>query len=218
MSQLPTCFRNPKWCNKALTVRRKKTVTGWTSRSCQATPSQGQPRENANLQPRSGIQIHTKHIFPQKPRICEKDLGTLDLCYRENEMDQTLDDGFAFPVSVGAKILQQLLFNCPANLSNPGITCWSPALQANTLPAEPQGKSILGLTERKMRILPSMSGIQLHIQEISLQYSRNFQKDLGSLDFSCLENPLQQTFACWFNFLYACEGFPQGHTIRGFCY
>ena len=39
-----------------------------------------------------------------------------------------------------ARILQQIAFPSPGDLPNPGIKLRSPALQADSLPAEPQGK------------------------------------------------------------------------------
>ena len=39
------------------------------------------------------------------------------------------------------------------NLPNPGIEPRSPTLQADSLPAEPQGKPILGLPEVKYKLL-----------------------------------------------------------------
>jgi len=56
----------------------------------------------------------------------------------------------AFPFSRGssqilqARILEWELFPSPGDLPNPGIEPRSPALQVDSLPAEPQGKPRLG--------------------------------------------------------------------------
>ena len=39
-----------------------------------------------------------------------------------------------------ARILERVAFSSPGDLPNPGIKYRSPALQADSLPAEPQGK------------------------------------------------------------------------------
>ena len=39
-----------------------------------------------------------------------------------------------------ARILEWVAFHSPGDLPNPGIKSRSPALQADSLPAEPQGK------------------------------------------------------------------------------
>ena len=66
---------------------------------------------------------------------------------------------------------------------------------------------ILGPAERKMRILPTNSSIQFHTQDVSPQYPRIFQTDLGSLDLSCRENMMEQTLGC---FPWECGGvFPK---------
>ena len=58
-----------------------------------------------------------------------------------------------------------------------------------------------------MRILPTNSSIQFHTQDVSPQYPRIFQTDLGSLDLSCKENMMEQTLGC---FLWECGGvFPK---------
>ena len=46
----------------------------------------------------------------------------------------------------------------------------------------------------KMLILPRRSNIQVHSQYVSLQYPRNFQRDLGPLDPSDRENLMEETF------------------------
>ena len=46
--------------------------------------------ENANLPTKSSIQFHTQDVSPQYPRISQTDLGSLDLSYRENMMEQRL--------------------------------------------------------------------------------------------------------------------------------
>ena len=53
-----------------------------------------------------------------------------------NHMDYTLHG------ILQAKILEGYLFPSPEDLPNPGIELSSPALQANSLPTEPQGKTI----------------------------------------------------------------------------
>ena len=40
-----------------------------------------------------------------------------------------------------ARILEWIQWNSPEDLSNPGIELRSPALQAHSLPAEPQGEA-----------------------------------------------------------------------------
>ena len=39
-----------------------------------------------------------------------------------------------------ARVLEWVAFPSPGDLPNPGIEPWSPSLQADSLPAEPQGK------------------------------------------------------------------------------
>ena len=40
------------------------------------------------------------------------------------------------------RILEWVVFFSPGDLPDPGIKPWSPTLQADSLPSEPQGKSL----------------------------------------------------------------------------
>ena len=80
------------------------------------------------------------------------------------------------------------------------------------------GCTILWAIERKMWILPARSSAQLHTQDVSPQYPRIFQKDLGSLDFFYRDNVMEPNFGCWFYFPCTFGGLPYGHTFRGNCY
>ena len=80
------------------------------------------------------------------------------------------------------------------------------------------GRTILGPTESKMWILPPGSGIQVHSQDVSPQYPRISQADLGSLDLPYRENVMEEMFGCWFAFPCEIGGLPCSHTVRWNCY
>ena len=65
--------------------------------------------ENANLPTKSSIQFHTQDVSPQYPRISQTDLGSLDLSYRENTMEQMFGCWFAFPCEYGALPYSRIL-------------------------------------------------------------------------------------------------------------
>ena len=46
-------------------------------------------------------QVHTQYVSLKYPRIFQTDLGSLDLSYRENLMEQTFGCLFAFPSECG---------------------------------------------------------------------------------------------------------------------
>ena len=48
--------------------------------------------------------------------------------------------------------------------------------------------------------MPSRFDIQVHTHDVSLQFPRNFQTDLGSLYLSCRRNVMEQMFGCCFDF------------------
>ena len=111
----------------------------------------------------------------------------------------------------------------PACFRNP--KGWNKALAVRTnkggtgwIFKELLGCTILWAVERKMWILPARSSAQLHTQDVSPQYPRIFQKDLGSLDFFYRDNVMEPNFGCWFYFPCAFGGLPYGHTFRGNCY
>ena len=60
--------------------------------------------------------------------------------------------------------------------------------------------------------------MQVHTQDVSLQYPRILQTDVGSLDLSCRENVMEQWFGCWFSIPCEYGALPYGNTIRGICY
>ena len=62
--------------------------------------------------------------------------------------------------------------------------------------------------------LPAWSSIQVHTQDVFLQYPRNFQTILGSLDLSYRENVMEQMLECLFAFPCECGGFLNGNTVR----
>ena len=47
------------------------------------------------------MQIQTHSVYLQDPRIFQTDLGSLDLSYRENVMEETFGCWFAFPCEIG---------------------------------------------------------------------------------------------------------------------
>jgi len=58
--------------------------------------------KNANYATSSIIQVHTQDMSSQYTQIFQTDLGSLDHSYRQNVMQQSLDVGLPFPVSVVA--------------------------------------------------------------------------------------------------------------------
>ena len=65
-----------------------------------------------------------------------------------------------------ARILEWVAFPSPGNLSNPGIEPRSPALQVDSLPAEPQGKpkntGVGSLSLLQQGIKPGSPALQVH--------------------------------------------------------
>ena len=99
--ELPVCFRNPKGWNNALTFRSKKRAIGWSVKELLG---------HTALRPTEWkYEFATKVWYPNshsvyistEARICKKDLGTPDLCYRENMMDQMFGRWFCFPCECG---------------------------------------------------------------------------------------------------------------------
>ena len=89
-------------------------------------------------------------------------------------------------------------FPSPGDLSNPGIKPRSPTLQADSLPAEPQGKpkntgqGSLSLLQEIFLTQELNQGL-LHCRQILLRST--FSLGLGEgngtpLQYSCLENPM----------------------------
>ena len=68
-------------------------------------------------------------------------------------------------------------FPSPGDLSNPGIELWSPALQADSLPDEPQGKpknTVVGSLPLLQQIFPtqeSNQGPALQVDSLSTELS-----------------------------------------------
>ena len=65
-------------------------------------------------------------------------------------------------------------FSRPGDLPNPGIEPRSPALQADSLPAEPQGKPYMGSHQSKLHMrnsvsLPSREDLCAHFTERKLR-------------------------------------------------
>ena len=107
-----------------------------------------------------------------------------------------------------ARILRWVPFPSPGNRPNPGIKSWSPALWADSLPAEPQGKpkntgvgslsllqqifptqeSIWGLLHRR-RILYQLSyeGRVIHFTPVMLSIKLYLKLPLPLLNFVCLQ-------------------------------
>ena len=52
-----------------------------------------------------------------------------------------------------ARIMERVTFPSPGDLSNPGIEPRSPALQADSLPAEPQGKPQYNLKRSDIHVV-----------------------------------------------------------------
>ena len=66
-----------------------------------------------------------------------------------------------------ARILEWVAVPSPGNLPNPGIEPSSPALQVDSLPAEPPGKPSMNSTKfsssvKNSLLLPAMDGISNH--------------------------------------------------------
>ena len=60
---------------------------------------------------------------------------------------------FTVPGTFQARILEWIAFPSPGDIPNPGTEARSPALQADSLPAEPQGKptvKIAGIIQYNM--------------------------------------------------------------------
>ena len=70
------------------------------------------------------------------------------------------------------------------------------------------GQTSLRPTKRKMQILPSRFDIQVNTHGVSLQFPRNLQTDLGSLDLCYREKVMEQTFGCCFAFPCECGDLP----------
>lgn len=71
--ELSVCFRNPKVWNKALTVRSKKTVIGWSFKQLLGHTILGlMERRMCILLPKSSIQIHTEYVYMQNGKIFQK--------------------------------------------------------------------------------------------------------------------------------------------------
>ena len=88
---LPACLRNLEGLTKAIIVTIKKTAIGWTFKQLLSHIILGPAERKRQILPtKSGIQFHTQDVSPQYPRIFQTDLGSLDLSYRENMMEQTL--------------------------------------------------------------------------------------------------------------------------------
>ena len=86
-------------------------------------------------------------------------------------------------------------FPSPGGLPNPQIEARSPALQADSLPAEPQGKSkttgvgVLSLLQRIFPIQESNRGL-LHCRfTFTFHFSCIGEGNGNPLQCSCLENP-----------------------------
>ena len=54
------------------------------------------------MAPRSGMQVHTQAVIPEKPRMFLIDLGSLELSSRAKGKEEMCGGGSAFPCECGA--------------------------------------------------------------------------------------------------------------------
>ena len=95
-------FRNPKGWIKAIAVRSKKRVIGWIFKQLLGITVLGPTEKNANYATNSVIQVHTQDMSSKYTQNFQTDLGSLAHSYRQNVMQQSLDVGLPFPMSVVA--------------------------------------------------------------------------------------------------------------------
>ena len=108
--------------------------------------------------------------------------------------------------------LEWVAFPSPGDLPNPGIESRSPALQADSLPVEPQGKPSntgVGSLSLLQQIFPTQESNQdlLHCRQVCYQLSYEIKRQQTQIAYSKAETLLcQQRFVqskLWF-FLWSC--------------
>ena len=108
--------------------------------------------------------------------------------------------------------LEWVAFPSPGDLPNPGIESRSPALQADSLPVEPQGKPSntgVGSLSLLQQIFPTQESNQdlLHCRQVCYQLSYEIKRHQTQIAYSKAETLLcQQRFVqskLWF-FLWSC--------------